>query len=389
MTTSANGQYHFDVTQGNNYTITPSKHNDVNITNGVTTLDIVMIQRHILNTQLLGSPYKIIAGDVNASGTVTNMDMVLIKSLILQNTFSFPVSSFWTFVSSSFVFGNPLNPFPYESVRAYSSAVAAIDQNFVAVRYGDVNNSWDPGVSKAQSSTLITFESENKHALPGDIITVPVKVSNFNSISGFQFTINWDPTVLEFQEAVNATLDMNYGTLNTQSGSLTTLWSTENLNGYNLSDGSTIFELKFRVIGNAGQSSLISINSEITPMFAYDNNLDELTCSVNEGTVTIDNITSISEISSDENQVLQNNPNPFTDKTEIIFTVKETGQFDIAIYDVLANRVIDFSGSYDAGKHLITWDGRNSEGLKLSNGNYYFILRSAEMIKVKKMILIK
>jgi hypothetical protein len=389
LTTGTNGQYSFNLIQGNNYTFTPSKNNDVNIVNGITTLDIVMMQRHILNTQLLSSAYKIIAADVNASGTVTNMDIVLTKSLILQNTMSFPTNKMWTFVNSSYVFPNQQNPFPYESVRAYSSAVAAIDQNFVAIKVGDVNNSWDPSVAKATSQGNIVFEAGNKQAQEGEIITVPVRVSNFSNISGFQFSMTWNPNVLEYQEAINSGLEMNYGTLNTTEGILTTLWSTENLSGFTLQDGSVIFELKFRVIGHAGESSNVSINSELTSLEAYNNDLESLTCNINEGLVSIVSITSVDENTGDNFGDIQNNPNPFTDKTEIVFSIPDEGQYNIAIYDVIGIRVREYNGSYGKGKHSIIWDGTNNNGMKLSNGTYYFVVRNGDEVKVRKMVLIK
>ena len=37
-----------------------------NYLNGVSTLDLVLIQKHILGLQLLNSPYKVIAADINS-----------------------------------------------------------------------------------------------------------------------------------------------------------------------------------------------------------------------------------------------------------------------------------------------------------------------------------
>jgi large repetitive protein len=83
----------------------------VNPSNGVTTWDLVLISRHILGIQTLGSPYKIIAADANKSNSVTTLDMVHIRKVILQIEPGFPNNTSWRFVDKTFVFPNPANPF--------------------------------------------------------------------------------------------------------------------------------------------------------------------------------------------------------------------------------------------------------------------------------------
>ena len=126
--TTADGAYTFSVNAGESYTITPSKDNDVITNNGITTLDLVLIQRHVLNIVLLGSPYKIIAADVNNSSSVTTLDIVLIRTVILQINTSFPPTNrLWSFVNSDYVFPVPENPFPFEDYRTYLNASRRVE----------------------------------------------------------------------------------------------------------------------------------------------------------------------------------------------------------------------------------------------------------------------
>lgn len=46
--TDTSGTYSYTLASGSNYTITPSKANDTTVANGITTLDYLLIQRHIL-----------------------------------------------------------------------------------------------------------------------------------------------------------------------------------------------------------------------------------------------------------------------------------------------------------------------------------------------------
>src|SRR5690606_7962713 len=68
MMTDDDGVFIFDnLPSGDDYTVAPSRNDDP--LNGVTTFDLVLMQKHILNVQKLDSPYKIIAADVNKSSS--------------------------------------------------------------------------------------------------------------------------------------------------------------------------------------------------------------------------------------------------------------------------------------------------------------------------------
>lgn len=114
--------------------------------NGVTTFDLVLIRRHILNMDTLDSPYKIIAADANNSGTITTFDLVEIRKLILQVYDEFPASKSWRFVDASYTFPNPLNPFeqPFpEFIRLQDLGSDSLNNNFIGIKIGDVNASVD------------------------------------------------------------------------------------------------------------------------------------------------------------------------------------------------------------------------------------------------------
>lgn len=146
MVTGSDGYYSFDVMKGGSYTVTPSKANDSVVSNGISTLDILLIQKQILAIQNLGSPHKIIAADVNNSSTVTTLDIVFIRSVILASSNSFPGNKLWKFVSSDQVFPDPVQPFPFTQSRSYNNlSQSYAGQDFIGVKLGDVNGSWDAG----------------------------------------------------------------------------------------------------------------------------------------------------------------------------------------------------------------------------------------------------
>ena len=57
--------------------------------NGVSTLDLVHIQRHILGIQSLNDPYNAIAADADNNGKISASDLTVIRKAILGISSSF------------------------------------------------------------------------------------------------------------------------------------------------------------------------------------------------------------------------------------------------------------------------------------------------------------
>ena len=144
-----------------NYTITPTKNNDINKTNGVTTLDLALVQSHVLGKNKLNNPYKIIAADVNGDGKITTLDLVYMKRLILgiDTTFSNSTTKenrLWAFVDSSYSFPDTTNPFPFKDSISYTGLSAnKTNQTFIGVKLGDVNWDWNPALAKMPSKVFV------------------------------------------------------------------------------------------------------------------------------------------------------------------------------------------------------------------------------------------
>lgn len=145
VSTAANGSYSFNITQAGNYTVTPSKSNDIATNNGITTADILLTRRHILGIEALHGPYKIIAADVNGSNSISTQDILLMRSVILGNNPTFPNGRLWSFVPSNHTFADPQSPFPFPSSKTYTNLQQSLtNEDFIGIKLGDVNDSWDP-----------------------------------------------------------------------------------------------------------------------------------------------------------------------------------------------------------------------------------------------------
>jgi len=384
FTTNTDGLYTFAVDNGGTYEISASKNNDVTTNNGVSTLDIILMQRHILGVQALSSPYKIIAADVNRSGSVSTLDILYTRALILQTANSFPAGDLWTFVNSDYVFPDAQNPFPYEQTRSYSSATELADQNFIGIKLGDVNNSWNNNIAKSGTESL-NFRIENNNSSFGEMIEIPVYADNFNNISGFQMSIEWAEDKLEFVEIENQAIELFFNANFLSNGMLSCLWSTENANGINLDSETVLFTMKFEVISDYSETAMIQINSAMTEAEAYNHELDIMDIQLVGGEIILNNYLNLTE--NNLSAVLNAYPNPFSESTRLAFYLPEAAKVNFELYSITGKCVWKHSQNYISGKHSLDFDGRNKQGEKLSPGTYILRFRANNTLKNHKLII--
>ena len=104
----------------------------------------------------------------------------------------------------------------------------------------------------------VTLLAQNYSTTNGSQIIVPIKVKDFQSIISCQGSIQFDTTVIHFVDVVQFGLSgMNSGSFGQSFNKITFSWFDNTLNGVSLTDSSTIFAIRFNVIGTSGQVSPI------------------------------------------------------------------------------------------------------------------------------------
>lgn len=95
-------------------------------------------------------------------------------------------------------------------------------------------------------------------ACPGETIRVSLRVKHFSDIISFQYTLNWDPDQLEFQERLDVPADFStqVDTFEVDHGMYNTNWFDPSGAGVSLGNSSTLMTLVFKVVGGNGTSSL-------------------------------------------------------------------------------------------------------------------------------------
>jgi len=81
-------------------------------------------------------------------------------------------------------------------------------------------------------------------------------------------------------------------------------------------------------------------------------------------------------------------PNPFSDFTQLSFTLEKSSQLDMVVVD-LQGRVVRTlaSGNFSAGNHMQRWNGRDDSGAKVTSGLYLIQLRTESGVATTKVIL--
>jgi Flagellar hook capping protein len=88
--------------------------------------------------------------------------------------------------------------------------------------------------------------------------------------------------------------------------------------------------------------------------------------------------------------VSQNYPNPFNPSTIISYSLPAASYISLKIYDILGREIITLVNEVKtAGAHSVQWDGKNSQGIKVGSGVYFYQLRTESgFIKTQKMIML-
>ena len=83
-------------------------------------------------------------------------------------------------------------------------------------------------------------------------------------------------------------------------------------------------------------------------------------------------------------------PNPFVASTAIRYAAARSGRVEIAVFDLMGRRqrtLLD--GQVPAGEREVVWDGRDDAGAPLPAGVYLCRVRSDDIVRTNRMILVR
>jgi len=328
--TNVEGSYEFPAMDiGGQYRISPSK--VTRPLNGVSTLDLIHIQRHILGIERLDSPYKIIAADIDKSGNVNGVDLVELRKLILGINEDFPRNTSWRMIDKGQTFFDPLNPFASSIDEDYiiSNLSADMEVDFIGVKIGDVDNS----VELNASSKLSTRSLDNyglvipeRKYVQGTTEEIVFSLPATTSLLGLQAALSFDSDRIELIELVPISDDLHLSNFNLNSlsaGKVAISWDSEK-----------------------------SIES--------------------------------SESLEEEIVLYQNRPNPWSETTEISYYLPAAKDIILSVYDINGKLIYQEQKIGEKGLNIVSFSRADLD----MSGVLYYELVADNYRAIEKMILI-
>ncbi len=377
--TDEKGKYLFENIVGDlSYTLDATK-ND-NCLEGVSTLDLVLIQRHVLGLGQLTSPYKLIAADINGSESITASDLVQLRKLILGVEIELDNKDCWLFIDKAFNFDDPSYPWNYPAHQQIEDIdIDLMSSDFVAVKIGDVNGSvsniHDP-VSGNRSTKMIQMTMQDGVFEEGEEVRIPINIKSNVDLLAMQVNFSYDTDALIFNNIQSDQLDIKPSYFaNKEDGRIGNLsLAYSNVNSTKLAIDEEILVLSFTAKSSNKISSVLTENSSQLQGVIYDDNEE-----TNYLQFDFD-VESLLPMS-----VSSPSPNPFVDNSRIAIKVAYEMPLEITIYDQSGRLMYKDYKDYNPGIHNIRI---SSDMLQSQSGVFYIHILGAEMHEIKKLIRI-
>lgn len=377
--TEDEGMYNFaNLGVGSTFSVIPNY--DVNPVNGVSTLDLILIQKHILGLEMIESPYKLVAGDVNNSGDLSAADLISLRKLILGKNDNFPNNTSWRFIDADHQFVQQDNPWANAIPELYqiSSLTADMDVDFVGVKVGDVNSS--VVMSSNNNATVRTNTGLNLFVNDADLTanesyTLTINASDAVELIGYQMALKVDPRLASISHVNGFSVSNDIegvGTKQSSAGIITTNFFSSEVT--RIVEGEAILSMTLIPSTNVQLSKVIDLDHSELMAEMYDSKLVEkgIELRVREN-----------ELEQKKSALLNNTPNPWSNETNINFILNKDQRATVSVYDVTGRVVVRVSNLYQEGINTVNIKRSDIS----SNGIYYYELVTEDFKAVKKMIV--
>jgi len=374
--TDTDGRYMFDDNDMyKNYRITAQKNKDH--VEGLTTIDIILIQRHILGLSRITNPYLMVAADVNGDGKISGTDLISLRNVIMGFKSEFPNNSSWRFMDAKFAM-NATDPYNFpERISVDNIEQDIMDNDFIGIKIGDINGSREnigqSDLTITRSRGFINWEYAYIDIPKAEVGSYEFTADKALELSGFQVAINiglnefvgFDGGFADLSEA-------NYHVVKIDNETIVNVsWNSNQVRKYEA--GEILFTMRAKSIADQQvnfklQETKTLINEAYE---GYDLEALDITLSPQSEKIV-------------EMVLYQNEPNPFVDETIIKFELPEKEMATISIYDIAGQLVheqeIDAKAgvnTYEVNRNMLT-----------SSNVYIYRVRTEKYSAQKSMITI-
>ncbi|MCF7764495.1 MAG: hypothetical protein K9N62_12555 [Verrucomicrobia bacterium] len=262
------GSFEFQLGVGRDYALQLIKSEAPSAGRTVTGADITLMRRHILKISDFTSFHSLLAADVNEDFKISTLDIILLRRYILNGI---SPGAAWRFVPEDQPFAFSRFPSPYERIRKVRGLSSdRLGLNYVALRGGDVNATWATAGTQGFNPENADFERlrllgggawrrppvrlavSNDDSSEGTQAEVRVQGADFSEVTSLQFTLEWDPRLWRYRGITSRALadvgPENFGMGQVDQGRILFLWDDPKGRGVRLGDGEVLFGVELEPV---------------------------------------------------------------------------------------------------------------------------------------------
>ena len=341
--TNENGLFSIqNISTGGPYFLKPVSPNDFK--NGVSTLDLVLLQRQLLQGQTLKSPFQLLAADIDNSGTISIRDLLELRKLVINLSSKFEKNTSWRFIPTHFIFPDSSNPWktPFPEETIFSAISRDTTASFTAIKIGDLSGDAPinqvPGVPfRREISPWPLYYSVSENPTNGEFL-VSFFFNEKNKPEGFQSTIQWNPRFSNNVSFIPGSLSADHVNIVADRGLL-------NVSAEKLMDDGILFSLLFSA-NNLPFNDLYLANNVLSPEAYKAAQIYPLNLLKRQ-------------LDKEIFKVYPAVPNPFSGETVISFYLPQSSFTEMVISDLSGRILKKFSG--EGMKGLNNWTLNLSE----------------------------
>ncbi len=335
---------------------------------GISTLDLVALQRHILGLETFTRPEQFLAADLDGSGHVGVMDLIMLRNVLLgapvgPNT---QINTGWYFFDENCSWEQPADIFTSTCDNSHFVSQTGnfpMPVNFYAIKMGDINDDLTNSGWHIETRAENDFELILKmDALDENI--VHLTASNDITTFGSQFSLPLPTTGFELIDGL-ISMDGNSVYLDEQNDIMNISWGRKEV--LEIAEGEVLFSIKIEE--QVGQwLKKASYNALTTGLIPEIYNDQKLALDVIFTEVVLED-QELPEIDEFEIWVT---PNPFSNQTKLLITSPEYySDATLEVFNEVGQRVTNKVIEITKGMNQIELDQNDMT----TAGIYYYKLQ--------------
>ncbi len=368
--TDANGEYQVDKLE-----ILKDYYTDVSYKGdplkGVSTLDLVLIQRHILGFETFDHPTQFIAADVNFNNTVTASDLVEIRKLILGITQNFVTDQSWRCIPKSISIDPDNNPLPVSQEIIKNTSSSNLQKDFFAVKLGDVNGNALSYNTHFRTNSIYNLNINNSDFVKGEEVRIPVYASENITTLGLQMSIKFSDS-LSWIGLEQGSLKISSDQYHFKNNLLNISHITDEIQ--KIEKGEVLFVLVFNAKSKGQTASSLQLINMLSPEI-YNEAYDPLMLKFNLKNGDL----------YQEYHLYPAVPNPFTNETVLRFNIPVDETITFQFYTLDGKMVLAKKDQFVKGQNQISIKGEELS----RTGTYIVKMISKQNTKIRKVIYLE